>query len=537
MNKKWLLIAVLLWAGIIQAQTVKHSRKFLKNLDAADVHVRYGNYHLALPVLQELWQQDSSSRDVNFLTGICIFNLKRESAEALPYFEKSVVYFPESNYYLGKLYHNASLFDKALEHYLEFRNTTENIRIPQTDVDLLIDKAQSAKRLVRDPLPVSVSALNNGINTAFSDYAPLISPDGSQLYFTSRRSGSTGNKTDANKEYFEDIYRCALTAGKWTSPVNLGMPPNSETHDAAVALSSDGNTMYFYRTSPDGLSGDIWISDYNNNNWLEAKKMEANINTIGGVETSISISPDGNTIYFSSNRTGGYGGKDLYRVTKMPDGKWSQAMNLGPRINTSQDEDSPFIHPDGRSFYFSSGGHENMGGFDIFKSYLDENGSFTSPVNVGYPINSVRDDIFYVVTHDGKRAFFSSNREGGPGSFDIYQTDIADDDQKNLIMLKGTVTTNEPEFKTLKATITIIDFMTKDLQGIYRTNSSGKYLIVLSPRKKYKVITEAEGYYSHIEEFDLTEKLQLDDLFKSINLKKDVTTLPDTSAVPMNEPE
>jgi Tol biopolymer transport system component len=502
------------------SQKPHHSRQYLKKLDLANEQISYGNYHLALPILRELWDIDSTSREVSWMTGLCLFNIRRETPEALPYFQKASIRFPEAYYYLGRLYHNESLFDKAMEAYSEYKNTAPDPNFNHPDVDQLMEKSYTAKIFMRSPLAVNLTLLNNNINTGYPDYAPLLTPDGNTMYFTSRRKGSTGDLTDPNNDFFEDIYFTIKENGTWSIPQNIGSPLNTNSHDAAVALSKDGNTLYIYRTSNDMLSGDIYYSELKSNMWTEPVKIDANINTPGGAETSITISPDGNTIYFSSNRSGGFGGKDLYRVTKMPDNTWSRAMNLGPIINTPYDEDGPFIHPDGQSFYFSSKGHENMGGYDIFKSKLNEDGSFTAPVNVGYPINSVRDDIFYFVTHDGKKAYYSSNRSNGKGELDIYQTDIVDDDQKNLIMLKGTVTTNEPEFKALKATITIIDFITKDLQGIYRTNINGKYLIVLLPRKKYKVITEADGYYSHIDDIDLTEKLQIDDLFKSINLKK-----------------
>jgi hypothetical protein len=516
-------MSMICMAGLISAQLSGQSRQFQKKLDAAGEQIGYGNYHLALPILRELWDIDSASREVNWMTGLCLFHVKRETPEAMSYFLKASIRFPEAYYYLGRLYHNSSNFDKALESFLEYKNTAPDPSLNQPDVDLQIEKAYTAKRLTRTPLPITVSVLNSQINTGYPDYAPLLTPDGNTLYFTSRRQGSTGDLRDPNNEYFEDIYKTTLSNSTWSAPENIGGPLNSATHDAAVTISKDGNTLYFFRTSPDLIGGDIWYSEFSNGKWLEPKKQEANINTPGGAETSITLSPEGNTIYFSSNRPGGFGGKDLYRVTKMPDGKWSRAMNLGPAVNTQWDEDGPFLHPDGQSFYFSSKGHENMGGYDIFKSTLRDDGTFTTPINVGFPINSSRDDIFYFVAHDGKKAYFSSNREGGKGLMDIYQTDVADDEQKNLILLKGTVTTNEPEFRTLKATITIIDFITKDLQGIYKTNQNGKYLIVLVPKKKYKVITEAEGYYTHVDDIDLTEKIQLEDLFKSINLKKEVS--------------
>ena len=249
------------------------------------------------------------------------------------------------------------------------------------------------------------------------------------------------------------------------------------------------------------------------------KIFEAHINSENSAESSISIAPDLSTIYFSSNRPGGYGGKDIYRVTRMPDNTWSNPMNLGPVINSPYDEDAPFIHPDGITLYFSSKGHKNMGGFDIFRTVRDENNNWSSPENLGFPINSIADDIYLISTFDGRQVYFSSNRDEGKGNMDIYKGEILDP-QTSQIILKGTVTTNDPEFMPVKSTITIIDFESKELQGIYRTNKNGKYILVLLPRKKYKVLIEADGYYPYSTEIDMTAKLSLEDLFKSISMKK-----------------
>ena len=194
-------------------------------------------------------------------------------------------------------------------------------------------------------------------------------------------------------------------------------------------------------------------------------------------------------------------------------------MNLGPIINTPYDEDAPFIHPDGITLYFSSKGHKNIGGYDIFKSTRNENGQWTSPENPGFPINSVMDDIYIVATFDGRQVYFSSNRDEGKGNMDIYKGEIIDP-QTSQIILRGSIITNEPEFMLLKATITIIDFDTKELQGIYRTSKNGKYILVLLPRKKYKVLVESDGYYPYSTEIDMTTKLSLEDLFKTFSLKK-----------------
>jgi len=266
------------------------------------------------------------------------------------------------------------------------------------------------------------------------------------------------------------------------------------------------------------FQGQVLVSQLVEGKWSEPKPVDFPIHDETGTVTSLSISQDMNTIYFAANFEGGYGGKDIYRITRMPDSSWSKPMNLGPVINSPYDEESPFIHPDGITLFFSSKGHRNMGGYDVFRTVKDENGRWSAPENLGYPINSVMDDLFFIATFDGKTFYLSSNREDGNGGMDIYKGEIIDP-QLNRILLKGTIMTNEPEIAPVKAIITIIDYDTKELQGIYRTSKFGKYIMVLLPRKKYKMIVEADGYYPFSTEIDMKERLQFEDLFKTIMLK------------------
>ena len=496
----------------------KHNKIYYSKLEKANREYSYENYFSALPLYSELYAMDSTNQDVIYKLGVCIFKVRRESQESFYYFDKVKNIYPAANFYLGRLYHTQQKFDKALECYQECRNSPENRDISNDEILFYMQKSLNAKEMQLVKSNATISNMNNGINTPFAEYCPLLSPDENTIYFTSRRKGSTGNKLDANYEYYEDIYYAQKSNGVWGDVKNIGTPLNTDLHDATVAISKDGQQMYIFRTSPNLVSGMILISKLEDGKWTEPKPIDIPINDEQSVVTSLSISPDLNTIYFASNREGGYGGKDIYRITRMPDSSWSKPMNLGSVINTPYDEESPFIHPDGITLYFSSQGHKNMGGFDIFYSTKDENGNWTAPENIGSPINSVFDDLYFIATYDGKTIYFSSNRDDGNGSMDIYKGEIMDPQTSRLI-LKGTVMAQEPEIKSLKATITIIDFDTKELQGIYRTTNNGKYILVLLPRKKYKMIVESEEYYPISTEIDLKERLQFEDLFKTIILK------------------
>jgi len=517
--KTVLLIVTFLICNQTYSQLIGKNKVFNKKLEAANIQFSDNNYHLALPFYNELHAIDSLNSEVCYKLGVCLFVVRRQTLDCVPLFEQSKNDYSESYFYLGQLYHKMGKFNKALECYQEFKNSGEKPDISIDEVDYYMQKSFIAKEMILTKTNATVTNFNNGINTPYAEYVPLLNPEETKLYFTSRRKGSTGEMLDPYYEYYEDIYVSEKIDKVWNNPENIGAPLNTETHDACVALSKDGQQLYIYRTSKDLASGHIYVSQNNEGKWSEPKLFEAHINSENSAESSISIAPDLSTIYFSSNRPGGYGGKDIYRVTRMPDNTWSNPMNLGPVINSPYDEDAPFIHPDGITLYFSSKGHKNMGGFDIFRTVRDENNNWSSPENLGFPINSITDDIYLISTFDGRQVYFSSNRDEGKGNMDIYKGEILDP-QTSQIILKGTVTTNDPEFMPVKSTITIIDFESKELQGIYRTNKNGKYILVLLPRKKYKVLIEADGYYPYSTEIDMTAKLSLEDLFKSISMKK-----------------
>ncbi|MCX7954586.1 MAG: hypothetical protein N3A01_05280 [Bacteroidales bacterium] len=492
----------------------KKSRQYYTKLEKANYEFNNENYHLALPIFSELYTYDTTNIEVCYKLGKCIFIVRRESQESFNYFYKAKNKFPAANFYLGRLYHLQQKFDKALEAYNEALNSPENIEISKEEIYYYMQKTYVAKELVLTKSNARIQNLVE-LNTPFPEYAPLLNPEENRIYFTSRRKGSTGNKLDNHFEYFEDIYVAYREQNKIIKIENVGYPLNTELHDATVTISKDGKQLYIFRTSPGLTKGRILVSEFSDNKWSDP--IVCDLPFGNGTVTSMSISPDLNTIYFASDMPGGYGQKDIYRITKMPDGSWSKPMNLGPSINTPYDEDAPFIHPDGVSLFFSSKGHQNMGGYDIFVSYLNDDGSWSTPQNLAPPINSVYDDIYFIATFDGKTIYFSSNREEGNGSLDIYKGEIIDP-EKNRIIFKGTIITTEPEYKPVKSTITVLDFDTKEVQGVYRTNNNGKYILVLLPRKKYKLIVEAENYYPYSTEIDIKEKIQLEDMFKTIIL-------------------
>jgi hypothetical protein len=332
----------------------------------------------------------------------------------------------DAHYLLGKAYHLNYEWDKAIEEYSRCLGKKSEINGAEVaTAQRRIKECNNGKELMKNPVKVNIDNLGTAINTKYKEYVPVISADESDLYFTSRRPGSTGSEGAIGEEdYFEDIYFSEMKNGKWTQAKNLGAPVNTDRHDATVNLSVDGQRLFIYRDANE-VDADISEVRLRGRTWSEPKKLNSNINT-KFQETSAAFSPDEKLIYFVSNKPGGYGGKDIYvsRLTGL--GDWGKAENLGPPVNTEMDEDAVFMHPDGKTLFFCSNGHKTMGGFDIFKTVL-ENGKWSEPVNIGYPINTPDNDVSYVLSASGKHGYYASARDGSFGERDIFMISFLED--------------------------------------------------------------------------------------------------------------
>lgn len=309
---------------------------------------------------------------------------------------------------------------------------------------------------------VVIENIGEPVNTEGAEYVPLISLDESILIYTYRGVRSIGGKqnnyAEKNSEgdYFEDIMISKKGRNnKWTSPRLIGSNVNTNRHEAAMALSADGQKMFLYKDTK-GSSGDIYISYLSGKVWSPPLKL-LNLNSKHWEGTG-SISADNKIFYFASERPGGYGGKDIYYSTKLPGGlyNWSQPKNLGPIINTSYDDHAPFIFADGKTLFFSSEGHHAKNNFDIFKSVFEQ-GVWSKPENLGAPINTKKDDLFFVVSASGEHGYMASDRKSGLGKHDIYKISFSSDFlQSNLTLISGIVTNSQDSLPT-QATIQIVD--------------------------------------------------------------------------------
>lgn len=494
------LILLLLFSfsiGAAQTKPLPHDLKFKKKLKEADDFFGIDDFKNAEKIYLSIWPSDSLNEKINLNIAICKYKQKQFPEEILPYLlkaEKSKL--TDAQLYLGKVYHLACRFDEAVNYFNNYKAAPEKSReYNNEEVNRFIEMCNRAKHEMEQPHKALIKNIGAAINTKYPEYVPLISADENILFFTSRRPGSTGGQTDVLGNYNEDVYVSYKENGTWSRPENIGFPVNTETHDACVSLSPDAQQMLIFRTSADLSSGDLYSTYWNGKSWGEPVLLGAEINSTSK-ELSACTNNDNTMIIFTSDRPGGFGGKDLYRVVKLPNGKWSQPQNLGSKINTKYDEDAPFISPNEQFLYFSSNGLNTMGGYDIFKADFYVDISFGEPQNLGYPINSVGDDIFFVVSADKKHGYFSSLNEDikDPNylSDDIFLIDMRYSENETCIK-KGICLFEEKKLP-VQAQISVYDEVTKKVTGIYKPNSSGSFIFTVNPYDRYKIVAEAKGY-------------------------------------------
>jgi len=377
-----------------------------------------------------------------------------------------------------------------LEKYLTFPNlTSQNIFHAQK---LIADCKFSIQALAH---PVPFKPLNMGpqINTADDEYLPVATADESMLIFTRKINNN------------EDFYKSIKLNSKWQKAVYLSDQINTpQYNEGAQSISQDGKYLFFTGCNrPDGLGRcDIYISQKKGDDWTKPFDLSPPVNTPGW-ESQPSISADGRTLYFVSNRKGGYGGYDVWKSTLTASG-WGEPENLGPNINTPYDEQSPFIHPDDSTLYFSSNGWPGLGGKDLFVSRLGKDGKWKKPENLGYPINSSGDENGLSVTANGSSAFFSSNNLNGYGGYDIYTFELPRSARPHVVTyVKGKVS----DIKTkapLEAAVEIIDLQ-KNIP-VYQDYSDavrGDFLATLTSGKNYGLNISKSGYLFYSENFSL----------------------------------
>lgn len=473
-------------------------------------------WNTAIAIWNELLLSEPYNTNVNYKIGYCYLQTSTEKLKSLPHLKTAISggvfldydpYLPsekrapvEAMYSLGRAYHLNYEMDLAIKTYQELMAMLPERHYMKEQCERQIAMCEEAKKQVADPKPYLINNVGPVVNTMANEYSPVISIDESALFFTARktRADSTNvyNTDSDTGEPREDIYVSYKDqAGNWMTPELLNI--NTDEHAATISVAPDGQTLYIYYDE-DG-NGQIYQSVLIGETWTAPELLGSDINT-DAWETHATVAADGSVLYFVSNRKKGFGGRDIYRCVKLPNGDWSKALPLGPVVNTPYEEDSPFLSPDGRTLYFASTGHNGMGGFDIFYSSLGEDGEWTAPVNMGYPLNTVDDDIFFVPTADGRRAYYSSRKEEGFGLKDIYVLELPEPMATDLSVLKGYIFAPEGESLPDDTYVLVTNKNSGEVTEYRPRKRDGAYVAILPPCVAYHIEYVVEGKIVH-EEF------------------------------------
>lgn len=461
--------------------------------------------------------------------------------ESLAYFEnarKRGIEDKEFSYYYGRAQQLIGNYVEAKVLFEEYSSsiTAYDRIVGAKDVTKRISECEAGIKAKSDTAYVKIYPLSNNINTKYHDHSPVLSLDGNVLYFTSKRDGAVGGQLDVDGQYMEDVYKASYSDGKWGEVQNVGKPINGKTNDASVAMTIDGKKMIICR------DGDIFTSTFEKGKWSKPVPFPGEINGVYH-ESTACFSYDGNKLYFVSNKFyNSRGGTDIYYCEKQEDGSWGAPSNVAENVNSKYNEDFVFLHPDGKTMYFASKGHASIGGYDIFKTVLQKDGTWSDPENLGYPINSPADEVSFTLSPDGKKAFVASTRAGGLGFSDIYvveflgekppknepeeemvEVEMTDDDSDapSLTIIEGYVHDSIGKKLPIEAEVIIVDNTAGEIISSLKTSKEdGKFIVSLPSGKDYALTIKKDGYLFHSENFNIPEEQEYMEIKKDIALVK-----------------
>ena len=513
---------------------------------------RPANYKRAVAYYKYALEYNSENAELNLLMAISLLRSDPKS-DALQYIQKAIDLkedvHPRAEFFLARALHMNLKFSEAIDAYNLYKESLsgKQFEIQSPIIDKYIAECEAGKKLSKESGRVIIDNLGENINSEFDDYGAIVTEDGNTIVFTSRRGEQGDIYNPIDNKYYEDIYTAQFENKEWQPAESIGKPVNSKWNDAAVAFSEDGQKLIFYRGRK--RDGDLYVATLKGNHWGNIHDLTHKLNHKRSQETGICFDAEGTTAYFVSNfEDDNLGGKDIY-YSIQENGKWSKPVNLGDIINTPYDEGSVYITPDEKYLYFSSKGHNSIGGYDIFVSEYKYD-SWTEPKNLGIPVNSPDDDVFMYVLMNGRDAFFSSIRKEGYGGVDIYHAILlgkekpvmvkTEDDllanitspqsesfieesmeirYTRMTVVKGTVT----DYNTglpVNASIELVDNKTGKLVKKTSSNpNTGTYLISLPSGKDYGFSVNADGYMFHSENFVVPKAQDYKEIFKDIKLQ------------------
>lgn len=457
------------------------------------------NHVRALYVLADLnYQSAINTTDTSYTKQISYF------ARAEEYFLKVTATCPEFNnysafFYLGEYNYHIRSYSKAKEYLSNFVNNNPANQFNVSQAKEMIADINYYFELKNNPVPFNPTCLPN-ICTENDEFLPFISPDGEHIYYTRRYK-----KGDLQIEEltYSKLKNDTTLPPQFDKGIALGPPFNDGRNQGGATITVDNKHMFiticdYRRTNYTSYKNcDIYTTDFIKGEWTPLRRMSDNINGWSTFEGQPSISSDGRELYFASAREGGVGGLDIYKSVRNNDGIWQKAENLGPQINTSGDDKTPFLHSDTRTLYYATNGLFGLGGFDIFYTQQKSETEWTKPKNMGYPINTVKDEVGLIVSADGEKIYLSSNNLSGPGGWDIYVSDLYKDARPHKILfVKGKLI--DQNGNTIKGGIVELqNTQTKKKTSVEVDNESGKYAIVveIQGNEDFIMTAKKDGYF------------------------------------------
>ena len=552
MRKIILLILSVVFCVSLYSQ--KSNKVFMNNFYDGVSYMYEDNYGAALDHWKKAEDKDPENPNVWYNLGVCYKNSSKDRELAVMYLQKALDYVNPNyvwndhtdktvplNCYeeLGVALRMIGKYEESAEMLKQAKKVaSENGRDDLVaSADEEIEITENAKKMLTQKSCKRIEIVNLGdvINSEYSDHSPVITCDGQTLYFTSKRPNIINSRED------EKIYVSKKNKnGEWSAPEMLPSPINTKgNNESVVAVSADGKQLFFFR-SGSALQGNLYVSEMGDNGtWGKPKHLNSDINTKYR-ESHVTIAPDGNSLYFTSDRPGGYGGLDIYSIKKLPNGKWSEPQLLPEEVNTPKDEEYPFVHPNGSGIYFNSRGHESTGGYDVFFSRINDDGTFSKAENMCNPINTSDNDICYSLSCDGKTAYIAAIREDSKGEYDIYEI-IDKSTETNLIVYKGVVKYADNAIPR-DVTVWIKDKTTGEDLGNYDVDSNtGEFLCYLQLKDEYSLTYTKNG--ESIKESEKTPTDEENDNFKRMGspISLDDVILPllnkEVIVVVNNDPE
>ncbi|MFN4855004.1 MAG: hypothetical protein ACK5JC_11355 [Bacteroidota bacterium] len=490
--------------------------------DEAKNLLKAKDYTKALSILLNVAKENKNDLETMNGIGVCYLNIHGDKSKAIPYLEKASSLKKNNWPVLADLAMAYQYGKKYAEAIAIYENIEKNGDPKYQGMFLQeIEYCKRAELAVKNPVNVSFTNLGKNINSEYADYFPIVPEYGNLLAFTSRRKGNTGNITDKDGFFTSDIYLADFKNGQFSKAKNAGAKTNTPGDEQVTGCTPDGKTLMVYIDYGGKNFGDLFFCDNGKNNSTgELKNIGENLNT-PFFETAGTLNSDGTAVYFASDLPGGYGGRDLYKAIKLPDGNWLEPQNLGPVINTPFNEDFPWISDDGMLLTFSSEGHQSIGGFDLYKATWDTVAkTWKEPENFGYPINTSDDEYNICLSSNRETGYMSCWRPDSEGDWDIYKITFNDLVQPKTTFVYTTIIAGDSIKPNVSGSCLVTDKINGDTLGIYNPKRNGKFLMIL-PTGLYDVQVSSPGFEDYKEELYLSDKeLYSEKLNKVIRLSK-----------------